>query len=397
MIYGAQYDYIDTDKAEEKGIKLKENYAYTNPQRRSTKKHVKNPDRIAGAVYEDAEVSADSSHAHARDIMLKDNYAYRPTMNKMGSAKSLLENTQESQGEKNISKETYAPPLASLSSSVVRGKTMSVEEMKDNSSYEKDVSLKSTVHNIYAPPTMIENPTSSETSTNEHALGTTTQLPGEDGSILSKKDSRPPRSSKPSIKPREMYAPPSVVGMKSQSLGGNAQTEKGGETQDKKSNKGTKTSQKSCKQSSAMTEDDIELLAVSSKSVALKQEYTYITTTKQDVKQPAVERGGEGSLYTTGDGYVGPVVPPEKHTEGISLKQNYAYTITGKQSDACAEAYAEGYVGPVVPPVKHTEGIALKDNYAYKATSVTIDPKKKRARNISKKKIDNSDLRKAYN
>ena len=103
-----------------------------------------------------------------------------------------------------------------------------------------------------------------------------------------------------------------------------------------------------------------------------------------------------------GAGYAGPVVPPAKHTEGIKLKDNYAYKLSKKKAKlmpSYSKPFNAGeYVGPVVAPVNHTEGIALKDNTAYKAMedSSKQAPKKGRARKAKKQKAVNSILSKAY-
>ena len=126
------------------------------------------------------------------------------------------------------------------------------------------------------------------------------------------------------------------------------------------------------------------------------EQHAYAPTfSSLETKSQTGQTGKAGGAKPAEDpGYVGPVVAPAKHTEGIELKDNYAYKVAKKKEQAAYASTDEGYEGPVVAPAKHTEGISLKNNTAYKAASTAVKPKKK-ARRVQKP-IDNSDLCKAY-
>ena len=298
---GAQYDYIDTHKAEERGITLRQNYAYSNPFKRK-KKNAKNPDRVVGAVYEDT--SKNGKHSE-HDIKLKNNYAYRSNFTS-GTAQGEGSSTKEvpSNNEKN-KKKIYAPPM----------------KMRDDKNTEENTYAASGASNV------------------------------EGSAKVARNESKPRTKDKPHIQPRKMYAPLPVVNTKSHS-------------NDKKK----------------MSDNQEKIEKSSCSDGGQKQEYTYVATSTKCDKTSQVTPT------------IGPVVPPEKHTEGIKVKENYAYSVAKSQAKDSGEVYSDGYVGPVVPPIKHTEGITLTDNDAYKARGMM----KKKIKGKKDQTADNSVLRNAY-
>ncbi len=246
-VYNSQYDYIDKSKAEERGIYMKQNYAYCNPFKKKKKATMK-PDGQVGAFY------ADTSGAPQNDIRLKTNYAYRSTFK---------------------SKKASQKP-----------------------SKNKDLKLKS--KDIYAPPMkMTDDQNIDETSCNFPSASK------KNISIMAENEKK--QKQKPQIHPRKIYAPPVL----------------------------------------AQSSDNNEKSS-SSKGEVPKLEYSYVTSSMKCDQPKAIDK-------------------PSKRSKDIKLKENCAYTESAAHgTDNAQQVYSDGYVGPVVPPVQHTEGISLKNNYAYK-------------------------------
>lgn len=295
QLYRDNYDYIDKDKAEERGIPLRQNYAYSNPFKRKKKTNTV-PDRVPGALYEDTcRTSGQTEH----DIDLKNNYAYHP------SATSVLKQSQNT------------------------------KEAKCKNTKKRDKKLKPTIRKIYAPPIEVTADVHDEKTISSAASGSS----GEGKAKVTIIESEPRSQEKPQIQPRKMYQPLPVVNPKLQNHG-----------EDKKKENDSHKSTSKLPSGSAQ-----QVQKQSAKEEAPKQEYSYVTTSIKGAKAPPTGQHDRKA------------VAPGKRSGCIPLKVNYAYSACNDQAKESGEVYSDGYVGPVVPPIEHTEGITLSENYAYKA------------------------------
>lgn len=317
------YDYIDTARAEEKGIRVKDNYAYNHPKIGSKGNNTTYPD---DGEYSDPNSTQRRARPKGRDKNNKISKEHTAPLSEIstvtqneepelyGSTKKLdplVSKSTESlkslpKGSKN---ETYAPPLGNLGISTADEpeilETAFVEEGKID---------------IYSSPQKNPDPASP-------------------------------------MKPKSKQ----------------------------KQNKSSK-----------------DMLA--SGKIA-KERKTYASPlTNMSVSQTSLSGASMQAATPADDEYVGPVVSPAKHNEGIDLKDNYAYKLTQKKEKLELDSYAtptttDDYVGPVVPPEHHNEGIDLKDNSAYKTSDVEKSkpvPKKRVQKVKPVLKKSNSDLRTAY-
>lgn len=350
---GQYYDYIDTSKAQENGIRLEDNYAYNNPSLTGKGKRSR---RSRAAMYADP-----SQQRETEEIALKSNRAY------LESKKKGKRSQRKSSGSKKaVERKTYASPLGNLSTNISSSSlatTQTPSSVEAPATFKPTESSKQPQERIeYAPPK--DFLTTTQTETAKQTLSEETQKEP------SKEIKETSDSTDKDKKKLDIYASP--------------------------------------ERDSALTGSNPPKLHRPSllKKPPIKERKTYaspldkIAPLKSEVKTPAPatdkakKPGGE-------EEYMGPVVPSAtaKNPEGIDLKQNYAYKVAKK---AKQESYATPGEGATP-----AEEIALKTNAAYKAP-VDAPPQeakgdKKSAASKSKKRppkpkpFENNDLRNAYN
>lgn len=391
------YDYIDATKAQEKGIRVQDNYAYSHPVTQGSRKA---ETTLNSATSDNSSEYLDPDKIQRKPrkrLTATKETAYASPLVKVESSSSATDNEQKTlevvPSTENLKKtaeagSAYAPPIPNL------GRSQS-EANEGKKRLIKTESLKVIPEDTlatYAPPVSNLGVTQSKT------------IVGKKRPIMTAKSADSPK-----VIPEEAsapYAPPIP------NLGGSQSEPSKGQKRlalkAKESFKGTKTMTMT---ESAYTppvpnlggsSSDINVglnlkPTKSSKPLHLTKKteqhaYAPPFANLETYSQTGLTGKAGGAKPADDPGYVGPVLAPSKHTEGIELKDNYAYKVTKKKEQAAEyDSPDEKYVGPVVAPMKHTEGISLENNTAYK---VSVKPKKK-ARKVQKP-IDNSDLCKAY-
>ena len=318
------YDYIDTAKAHETGIRLEDNYAYNNPS--VTGKA--NAGQSSQTTYADP-----SRHSeNPTDIPLKANKAYLESKKKKKTSLAKLSRAEreayanttpslknDPSGSKSTDslkktqeRATYAPPLAMATASVT------------NSSKDAQISSKGP-QGTYEPLSIDKD--SSERKKSSKSKSSKLQKP--------KKERQTYASPLDNIAPlKAAYNAMKSTTVDAEYVGPVVPPPKHTEGIDLKQNYAYKVTKQSSKQGD---KESKKLKQGDKESKKSRQGDKELKKSKQGDKESKKSRQGDKEshtkqgdveLYTTADGYVGPIEPPKHHTEGINLKDNYAYSVT---------------------------------------------------------------------
>ena len=331
------YDYIDTTKAEEKGIRVKDNYAYNNPALQTGAISTSLDD----SQYQDPNTeSRKRGKRSSKAKVAKERTAYAPP------SLARLEEEPSSTSVPSVSHEAavYAPPIADLGG----GARSQSDDGATPPSSKTGGGKKGWIYDSIEMSTKQVMKKEAKASKKRGSSKKSSKKKGKKGKNEDRQMYAPPLSNVESITlqasgtgfkdDRQTYAPP-LLAINSQSNGG-----AGGGGNQGKDGKGRE----------------------------------YAPPLAASMNSGAMGIGNPGEPLDAA-GYVGPVVAPPQHTEGIELKDNYAYKIAKKKKKSKKD-----------------------DNpYDYADSSVAgaggaVTTKQKKAKSKTKKSLRNSVLFKAY-
>lgn len=192
------YDYIDTSKAEEKGIRLKKNYAYLNPfgsrdrnaakRNRGDKKPGKNPEYVEPNT---------ATKKQPEVIEVKENLAYSQQDSKKKDVNSRV-----------TEQKTYASPLTKIEEeeSATPAEDGAKESASGSSNLLKTGKVTKEGNKMYAPP--LTGITASMSSAKDSTLTRTIAASMEDSKLLTTVPDDGEKTPLPKKKEMKMYASP---------------------------------------------------------------------------------------------------------------------------------------------------------------------------------------------